>query len=293
YEVVGIEHGRYRVSVSAADVDYDMEHLVRGSGQLDIDVTGSSLRGSVVDASSGAPVAGVDVSLWLLGGRENKPSQSFTTSSRGDFGASSLHEGRYRLVTSKAGYGQQLREIELGRGATGEVVFELAPAEGVSVSVVDARDGRPLDAIVVVRDLTKRIVANRHAGLDADGMLTIPLSAGRYLLSTSASGYGTKTLPIVAPAKGLSVGLTPGGTLVIQSARDLRGRIRLLQPDGEEYVRCWCNGLADIELKGRSTTVANVTPGAYAIELMDDQGTPFGGSSVQIREGETSTVKID
>lgn len=137
--------------------------------------------------------------------------------------------------------------MELARGATAEVLFELQPASGVSVKVTDARDGRTLEAIVVVRDGAKRIVANHHAGQEADGAVNIPLADGPYVLSTSATGYGTRTLPITAPSKGLEVGLTPGGTLVIESARNLRGRIRLVDPDGEEYVRCWCNGIADIK----------------------------------------------
>jgi hypothetical protein len=104
------------------------------------------------------------------------------------------------------------------------------------VTVVDARDGRALDAIVVVRDMARQIVANQHSGVGPQGELNIPLAPGPYLLSTSAGGYGTVTRPVTAPAQGLRVGLTPGGTLVIESPRDLRGRVRLIQPDGEEYV---------------------------------------------------------
>src|SRR5262249_46751655 len=151
------------------------------------------------------------------------------------------------------------------------LVVELSPAAGLSLSVVDARDGRPLEAIVVVRDQARHIVANSHSGVDEDGTLNIPLADGRYLLSTSATGYGTATLPATAPAQGLRMALTPGGTLVIESARALQGLARLVQPDGEEYVRCWCNGIAEIELAGRRTTVEHVTPGSYTLELLDDE----------------------
>ena len=205
-----------------------------------------------------------------------------------------MREGRYRLIASKAGFGQEQREVEVGRGSAAEVTFELQPADGVSLSVVDARDGRPLEATVVVRDEARRIVANRHSGVAEDGALNIPLSNGSYLLSTSASGYGTATLPVKAPSHGLRVRLTPGGTLRIESPRDLRGRVRLVQSDGEEYVRCWCNGIADIELGGRVTTVENVTPGSYTLELeLVGVEEPAATRPVLVQEGQVTTVAIE
>jgi len=263
---VHVAPGPYRVSVAGNSVSYETEYVAAESGAFDIDVTGGALRGRAVDAGTAAPIPGVDVSLWPMGGNENHPVTSLQTGAQGGFDAPLLREGRYRVVTAKKGYGQQAREVELARGATADLLFELQPADGVSVKVTDARDGRTLEAIVVVRDRAKRIVANQHAGTDADGAVIIPLADGPYLLSTSASGYGTATLPITAPGKGVQVGLTPGGTLVIESPRNLRGRIRLMQPDGEEYIRCWCNGIADIKLEGRRTTVDHVAPGNYTID---------------------------
>ncbi|HWX24494.1 MAG TPA: hypothetical protein VN083_05600 [Vicinamibacteria bacterium] len=66
-----------------------------------------------------------------------------------------------------------------------------------------------------------------------------------------------------------------------------------MQPDGEEYVRCWCNGIADITLNGRRTSVPNITPGSYTVELVDPMCAVAGGNVVAIREGQVSTVRID
>ncbi|HSD29056.1 MAG TPA: carboxypeptidase-like regulatory domain-containing protein, partial [Vicinamibacteria bacterium] len=249
------------------------------------------VRGSTVDAADGAPIGGVDVSFWREG--ESRPTTSRQANAKGEFAVRSLREGRYRLVTSKQGYGQEVREVDLEPGASAEVVLALSASDGLGLSVVDARDNRPLDATVVVRDLTKRVVANQHSGVGVDGTLTIPLAPGRYLLSTSAGGYGTATVPVTAPARGVRVGLTPGGTLVLESERDLRGRVRLVRPDGEEYVRCWCNGIADIQLTGRHTRVANVTAGSYTVELVDHAGVATRGPTVVIEEGRTATVEIE
>jgi hypothetical protein len=290
YEVVGLEPGPHTVQVYGNGVSFSLDYAVAGSVELDIDVTGGAVAGRVVRADTGAGVAGVQVSFFRQDGGHNTPAATTTTGAQGAFSQGSLREGRYRLVTAKAGFGQEQQELDLARGGTAEVTFELQAADGVSLSVVDARDGRPLEAIVVVRDEARRIVANRHSGVGEDGLLNIPLSNGAYVLSTSANGYGTATLPVQAPSQGLKVGLTPGGTLRIESERNLRGRVRLVQPDGEEYVRCWCNGIADIELSGRLTTVENVTPGAYTVELVGVEGP---ARPVVIREGQTSTLTIE
>jgi hypothetical protein len=211
YAVAGLEPGLYEVEVSGEGLSYEAEYQVTESAQLDIDATEAAHRHGG-GRTTGAPIAGAEVSLWPIGAGENRPDQTLRTSALGTFTARALREGRYRLLASKDGYGQEVHEAELRRGSASEVAFDLAPAEGLTVEVVDARDGRPLDAVVVVRDASRRIVANRHSGVGADGALTIPLAPGRYLLSTSASGYGTATLPVSAPGRGIRVPLTPGGS---------------------------------------------------------------------------------
>jgi 5-hydroxyisourate hydrolase-like protein (transthyretin family) len=293
YEVMGLEPGRYRISAWGQNVSYSTEYTVAGYDELDIDVTGAALSGVVLDASSGSPLADAFVSLWRRGPGENTPDKSMTSNANGEFAAPSLAEGSYRVVASMEGFGQEVREVDLRRDDPVEVVLELEASDGLTLEVVDARDGRPLEATVVVRDVARRIVANRHSGVGADGRLTIPLAPGQYLLSTSADGYGTVTRPVAAPGTGLSVGLTPGGTLVLESERALHGRIRLVGSDGEEYVRCWCNGLADIDLEGRRTTVENVTPGRYTLEVIEEVGMSAVALTVAIREGQISRVALD
>jgi 5-hydroxyisourate hydrolase-like protein (transthyretin family) len=293
YEIAGLEAGRYDVNVQGPGARLGTETTLTSSTQLDLDVTGAVLRGLVRDAAGGKPLAGVAVSLWREEAAGKTPAASFTTDATGAFRAEELREGRYRVLTSKAGYGQEVQEIELPHGGEADVQLELSAADGLGLQVVDGRDGRPLDAIVVVRDAAKHIVANQHAGVQEDGSVTLALAPGAYVLSTSASGYGTATLPVSAPGRGLRVPLLPGGTLVIDSGRDLRGKVRLVRPDGEDYIRCWCNGIADITVRGRHTSVPNITAGAYTLEMTDEFDKPAGTQPVAIKEGETTTVRVE
>jgi protocatechuate 3,4-dioxygenase beta subunit len=293
YSVQGLEAGLYEVEVSGIDLSYQADHAVSATSELDIDATGAALAGSVADAASGNPIDDAEVSLWRLDDSTH-PTTTVRTNASGTFQARSVREGAYRLLTSKDGYGQDARPLELRRGAAEDVRVDLTPSEGLSVRVVDARDDRALEAVVAVRDMAHQVVANRHSGVGTDGTLTIPLAPGPYLLSTSATGYGTATLQVNAPGHGLRVPLTPGGTLVVESARELRGRLRLLGPDGEEYVRCWCNGIGGFDLDGHRTTAPNITPGSYRLELFDLAGRPIPAQpSVMIQEGRVTTIVVE
>ena len=227
------------------------------------------------------------------GRRRTRRRRPLATNDPGSFDAPSLREGRYRLVTSKKGYGQQVREVDVARGAAADVVLELQPADGVTVTVTDARDGRPLEAIVVVRDAERRIVANRHAGANAEGAVTIPLADGAVPPVHVGERVRDRDPAHHAPrSAGCGSASRPAERSSSSRPSAIPGRIRLVQPDGEEYVRCWCNGIAEIKLDGRRTTVENVAAGSYTMELVGAPGRTFS-QAIVIQEGQTTTVTID
>jgi hypothetical protein len=245
-----------------------------------------------VDAGTGLPLPGVEVSLWPSCARDTTPARSVASGADGEFEVRLVHPGQYRLVTWKAGYGHVVREVGLDAGSSAEAVLTVAAAEGLLLKVMDARDGRALEPCVVVRDSTGRLVAQRGAGSQPGGV-RVPLTAGSYLVSAGSIGYSTLTVPVTAPGPELELALTPGGTVVVEYERGLPGRILLRQPDGAEYMRCWRNGIADVRVRGRRTTVPNVAPGAYTVEIVDDVDGVRGGAQVEIREGQVSIVVIE
>ena len=131
YEVNGLQPGPQQVSVFGEGVMYATEHLVTGSAELDIDITGATLAGRIARAGGGAPLAGVEVSLFSPGQPQQARSM-VTTDNQGRFAMRSLPPGRYRLVASKPGFAQKAVELDLVLGPAQELLLELTPAEGVS-----------------------------------------------------------------------------------------------------------------------------------------------------------------
>jgi len=59
-------------------------------------------------------------------------------------------------------------------------------------------------------------------------------------------------------------------------------------------VRCWCNGIAGIDLDGRRTTAKNITPGSYRVEVFDAAGRTIPAPpSVVIQEGAFSSLAVE
>ena len=165
YAVAGLEPGLYEVSVSGQSVTFETRYEVTGEAQLDIDVTPVALHGRSVDATSGARLPKTSISLWSVGAGGNRPLESATTNAGGEFTLRTSSEGRYRVLATSDGYGHATQELELQRGENPPVLLELQPSEGLSIAVVDARNRRALAASVVVRDATRRIVANEQPGV--------------------------------------------------------------------------------------------------------------------------------
>ena len=127
----------------------------------------------------------------------------------------------------------------------------------------------------------------------SDGSILVPLAPGAYRISASSSGFATQSLRAVMPHEGeLRLALTPGGTLVVQADRPSRDAITLVEPDGEEYVRCECNGIAEIRLEGTKSTIDHVAPGSYTMQVLDEQGGIKASYAVTIAEGQTTVVEI-
>ncbi len=290
---VAIEEGHYEVSVWTMDGGQHYERRrITASSILEIDIAPAKLAGRVIDAITGQGLAGAEVELRpRVRGEEqglyNLP--DVTTDSRGRFVIAGAPIGRFMLRAHAAEFAPKLLEVELEGGIETSVEIVLEPAEGLDVVLFDARSGQPLKGSVVARLPSDTVIWDGNAPRSGDGV-RLPLGPGAYKVSVSASGYASQTLPARIPAREpLRVGLTPGGTVVVRSQSLARRVARLIAPDGEEYVRCWCNQISAFSVEGSETTLENIAPGSYTLEVQELDGTSqavplqvFEGLSVEL-----------
>jgi hypothetical protein len=122
--------------------------------------------------------------------------------------------------------------------------------------------------------------------------MLLPLPPGTYRFSASAESYGSHTIQAEVPSGEIRLPLPRGGKLALRANANLHATARLVQPNGEEYVRCWCSGVAEITITGAVTLVDQIAPGPYTLEV-----TPTGGKPrtypVTVTEGVTTAVSLE
>ena len=129
--------------------------------------------------------------------------------------------------------------------------------------------------------------------MSAEGAsLYFRLPPGRYRFSASADGYGSQTIAAEVPSSDLRIPLPRGSRLLLQSHGNARRTARLIQADGDEYVRCWGNAVAEIRIDSRTTVVEPVATGSYMLEIRQTGAKPRT-IPISVGEGETVTVPID
>lgn len=286
YEMMGIEPARYQVRVMLGERSFETYYEVTGSGTFDIAADFARLEGRVVDGE-GTAIAGATVEANAINGG-SYGEKSAVTDAAGAF-VLERPAGEYEVSAAKKGYAFAVKRAQTG-GAP--IVLRLVQSEGLRVRLVDARDNTTLGGYVVARD-TKGVQLGRVHDQEADGTMRLALAPGSYRISVSASGYATQTVHAAAPSSSeLRIGLTPGGTLIVRTDRDATELIKLVLPGGEEYVRCECNGIAEIRLTGKMTRIEHVAAGTYELRVIGAGGKVLTATPVQVMEGGTSIAEV-
>jgi hypothetical protein len=290
YEVTGLEDGEYDVVVRMSNFStFNTKHLVSGSGNFDIRVPTAALRGVVTDATTGDPIEGaaVDVnpkegeSIWL----DRK-----MTSATGAFRFDSLAAGSYAVRVSKSGYGQVVRPVEVGE-ETSDVEISMEKSEGVVVSIVDGRDGRPLSSVVRATDASGAIVFDRSLSPRPDGSVTVPLAPGNYRLRVVAMNLAPAEVSVTAPGRGPRIALTPGGSLEILSRANQPTLLRLLNASGQPALGAGVDR-GELAAAPGASTVRHVAPGAYSLQVLGEGNRIEKTMPVTIVEGQTTRIEI-
>ncbi len=280
----------------------DVEVMPGGPTLIDVVLpTGRTIRGRVVDAVTGDPVAGARVSPYY-------PTRPVLTNAEGFYEVPGwTGEGVTDMVASAPGYGRHLRVVP----PVGELDFELVPGYRAQGRIVDA-GGKPVGGALVIglassRDKEGQQVDSHTAVTDAGGLFQLVdlRSDLAHTLIILAEGHGRSLLDFdVSLAEG---GLLDFGTIVIPAARRIEGvaenengdplrglTVTLIgQNDGRGRLR---NGIASFQTpygaeESRRTDdlgrfrFSDVSPGSYKLTL-NAPALPRVSKDVDVEEDE-------
>jgi uncharacterized GH25 family protein len=294
YQISGLDDGSYNVGV--VDIDrsnaFSSTYDVHGSGSYDIDIKTAALRGTVIDASSGQPLANAQVQLQS-GQQGFFGARAAVTDPNGSFLIDNVARGSYQVTAQKDGYGHDVRDVVIGDSAPDDLSFKLAPSGGVTLHVVDGRDNRALGANVL------RVVDASGRELESSGgfrfssspeAVKLTLSPGTYSVTLGAMGYAPKVVRVTSPSE-ITVQMVPGGSLVLRSKNATAQRVRLIDPSGAVYPR-GPNGIFMLDPSPLTTTINNVGGGTWTLQVLDSADRVINSIPVTVVDGQQNFVDV-
>lgn len=286
YEVVGLEAGTYRVSVMSGAGRIEAGELsVSSSMTHDIELRGTTVRGRVTDATTGAPVVGATLRMEDTASRAGSWLRQETSDSNGAFAFEIVSDGQYRLRVTADRYSAATEMVIVSEGANdAPLEVRLRGGDRTALLVVDATTGRPVEAAITVTDDKREIVFSGMPPRDEEGASLLWLQPGRYLARIFLSGYIPATQELMVPGPTARVALTRAGRLVVQSARSGKHMVRVLSP---------LNGRPQSTVSLPPGIVESLPPGDYAVEIVDGDNTVVKKLNVTIIAGQTTTVSGD
>jgi hypothetical protein len=188
------------------------------------DTSPGTISGTVVDASTGLPIAGA---VFDLGG-----GISGVSSATGQFAIPNVPRGNYAATLSATGYMNQTYSISFPAGATGNLgVLALYAASSNTAPTSLTLNGLVVDGVsrAPIAGATVTLVeTGATATSGADGKFVFNgITLTSFMLSTAASGYQSSTLAVSVSAFGqaeITVALAPPGTGATTST--LQGTVR-------------------------------------------------------------------
>jgi Carboxypeptidase regulatory-like domain len=295
YELSGLADGPYNVQVIDFErtAPFTTSYEVKGSGTFDIDIRVSTVRGRVIDATSNQGLDNVRVEIKTRGTDAPFASKATMTDAGGNFILDTVSRGSYQINADREGFGHTLKDIEV-QDAPADVELKLSPSAGVTLRVVDARDRRLIAATPQIVDMQGRSVDSGFRFNPNPQVLTLDLAPGTYRVTLYANGYAARTITVASPSASQDVLMTPGGTLLIKSKSSSNElRVRLIDGSGLTYGRLGFNeGTYPLLASPGVTTLQNVAPGTFRLEVLDKRDRVVNSTSVTIDEGAPTTVEI-
>jgi protocatechuate 3,4-dioxygenase beta subunit len=291
YEVTGLDDGTYMVAI------IDMErgsntttYEVRGSSTYDIDLKSATLRGRVVDATTRQPIdaAEIQVRPATTGQESFYGMRTGASDSSGAFIIDNVTPGTYTVRAAKQGYGHDTQNATVGEDTATTVELKLASSTGLTINLVDARTNVGLNGSAYAVD-ARGNVANEGWFDGSGSKIQLAIAPGQYRVTLNARGYAPQTVLLTAPGE-QTVGLTPGGTLLIRSKRAEPLRGRLLDSSGQPHQPR--SAYFPVDASPGVATVRNLAPGNYTLQILGDDDKVLASAPVVINEGATTDITL-
>lgn len=296
YTAAGLSDGAYSVMVLDTQRmnPFSERYDVHGSATFDINIRTTPLTGHVTDAGSGEAVANARIQMKSkdsgVGGMIS--TRGASTDSSGNFTIDSVSPGTYTVTADKEGYGNDVRDVSVGDSGAQPVQLTIARNDGVTLTVVDARDGQPLNPAINVFDSAGRNVYQSifRGGAAGSTSTPLPLSPGQYTATVAAMNYAPVTISFTSPSS-RTVQLTPGGTIIVTAKNtDNTRRARLIDANGVVYARPFSPD-ATYPIQGTNNTIPNIAPGTYQLQVLVN-GAVVNTVTVTVAEGVVSPAAL-
>ena len=289
YEVSGLAQGPNRVIVSTGPGrSFHTTCLVRAGGTCDIAWPAGSIRGYVLDASNGEPLPNARLSL-----RPNAYSPEarsgldlVTSDNSGAFTIEAVLPGSYALLVSRDDFGTEAIDVMVGSSEVAGIEVRLRRSAGVSVVLVDGRNGQKIRGWVSVYDARGQLL-HQASSPTTDLPIRLPLAPGSYTAVASAPAFADQTISVPVPSQ-QTVVLTPGGTIEVRGPDSRSRSVRLLDSQGLGYPR---RDARHVFPHGAGT-LKNIAPGTYTLQVLADDGSVATSRQVTVQEGAVTRVDL-
>ncbi len=268
--------GDYNVHINGQNLAYLTTYTASSSATFDVDIRGAMLRGHVVDAATGAPLANAQVMVFS---RTVPATGSATTDSEGHFAIDALVDAIYEVRATREPYSAATQQVTVSGGSAPEVEVRLEQAPAVTFHVTDSVTGAPVDASVMVT--TDQHANPSQAQRVENGVLKAWLKPGSYIALTFARFYVGKTTNFTTPPADVQLTLVHGGQLIIDAKSAQQVRLDQLGTRLPGPVRQGING-----------PYPTMPPGSYLLSVLDNSGSVVRTVPVVIVAGETTTIQL-
>ncbi|MEA2413958.1 MAG: large repetitive protein [Thermoanaerobaculia bacterium] len=277
YTAAGLSIGDYTVRVNGPNMSqYQTRYTASVSGTFDIDIHGATLRGRVVDARSGAPVAEARVLLI-----SRLPANgSARTDSDGRFTIEAMPDATYDLQVNREQYAVASQPVVIANGSTPDVEVRMEQVPPITIHVADSTTGAPVDVTVMISDST-RAFRGELARVES-GTWRAWLKPGTYSASVGGPGYVFKTQSFTTPGNDVTIQVVRAGALLINAHSAQRARLDFASGGTQR-------NFGPLH-PGANGPFESLPPGSYLLVLLGSDGKVTQSIALVINAGQTTTI---